>query len=368
MQVSEPTRIEVALEGRSYPVVIGPGLLDEAGERLTGFARGGRIVVVSDETVWRAQGSRLEAGLRRAGIAPVPVLVSEGEGAKSWQGLTGLLDRLLALELERGDHLVAFGGGVVGDLAGFAAAILKRGCGFVQVPTTLLAQVDSSVGGKTGINTAMGKNLVGAFHQPSLVLIDTNVLDSLPGRQLRAGYAEAVKYGLLGDEAFFVWCEEQARALLAGDPDARRHAIAKSVSAKAVIVAQDEREMAGVRALLNLGHTFGHALEAEAGFSDRLLHGEAVAIGMLLAFRFSVERGLCAPVEAERVAAHLDSVGLPTRFDADPAALVGHMRKDKKAVAGRVPFILARGIGKAFVESDVDLRDVEAFLVRQQGT
>ncbi len=365
--MSEPERIEVALGSRSYPVLIGAGLLDQAGERLAGFARAGRVAVVSDETVWQAQGRRLEAGLGSAGIEAEPILVPQGEGAKSWDGLSSLLDRLLEMELGRGDHLLAFGGGVVGDLAGLAAALLKRGCGFVQVPTTLLAQVDSSVGGKTGINTRAGKNLVGAFHQPSLVLIDTDVLDSLPERQLRAGYAEVVKYGLLGDAPFFAWCEEHGRALLAGDTDARRDAIARSVAAKARIVAQDERETGGIRALLNLGHTFGHALEAEAGFSDRLLHGEAVALGMLLAFRFSVERRLCAPDDAERVAAHLRSVGLPTRFDADPAALVTHMRQDKKATAGQVAFILVRGIGDAFVKPNVDLGDVEAFLARQRG-
>lgn len=356
------TRIEVALGERAYTVVVGAGLLDEVGSQIAPFARSGRIVIVSDDAVWQAQGHRLRAGLAAAGIEPHPVLVAQGEEAKSWAGLADLVERLLSLELGRGDHLIAFGGGVVGDLAGFAAAILKRGCGFIQVPTTLLAQVDSSVGGKTGINTRAGKNLVGAFHQPSLVLIDPQVLGTLPMRQLRAGYAEVVKYGLLGDAGFFQWCEANGTAVLARDPAAGHHAVCASVTAKARIVEQDEREQSGRRALLNLGHTFGHALEAEAGFSDDLLHGEAVAIGMVLAFRFSAALGLCPSDHAERVTAHLESVGLPTRFKADPAALVAHIRNDKKAVAGRATFILTHGIGKAFVANDVDMTEVESFL------
>jgi 3-dehydroquinate synthase len=359
-------RIEVALGPRSYCVLIEQGLLARAGELLAPYARGRRIAVVADETVWALLGSRLVDALSRSGIEAVPVLVSPGEATKSWRGAAELTDRLLALELGRQDHIVAFGGGVVGDLAGFAAAILKRGCGYVQVPTTLLAQVDSSVGGKTAINTDAGKNLVGAFHQPALVLIDPAVLDSLPPRELRAGYAEVVKYGLIGDPDFFGWCEEHGAAVLAGDPDARLKAIATSVAAKAAIVAEDEREASGRRALLNLGHTFGHALEADAGFSERLLHGEAVAIGMVLAFAFSAERELCPQADAERVRAHLEAVGLPTTFDAPPASLVRHVRQDKKASEGRVPFILARGIGQAFVASDVRLDEVEDFLTCQQ--
>lgn len=365
--MSPPTRIEVALGQRSYPVLIDSGLLDRAGAHLGRFARDGRITVVSDNAVWQAQGARLQASLARAQIDAVPILVQQGEEAKSWTGLADLVDRLLALELGRDDHLVAFGGGVVGDLAGFAAAILKRGCGLIQVPTTLLAQVDSSVGGKTGINAPLGKNLVGAFHQPAAVLIDPEVLDTLPNRQLRAGYAEVVKYGLLGDSDFFGWCEGNGGALLAGDTQARHHAIAVSVAAKARIVAHDERETDGRRALLNLGHTFGHALEAEAGFSDRLLHGEAVALGMVLAFRFSAMLNLCPPGDADRVAAHLQSVGLPTRFEADPAALIRHIRQDKKAIGARIPFILVRGIGEAYVERDVELAEVEAFLARERS-
>ncbi|MFN3727870.1 MAG: 3-dehydroquinate synthase [Allosphingosinicella sp.] len=365
--MSDATRIDLVLGERSYPVLVGPGLLAEAGAYLAPFARNGRIAVVTDEAVWSAQGQHLQAGLAGSGIEAVPVIVQQGEEAKSWGGIADLLDRLLALGLGRGDHLVAFGGGVIGDLAGFAAAILKRGCGFVQVPTTLLAQVDSSVGGKTGINTNAGKNMVGAFHQPSLVLIDPDVLDTLPERQLRSGYAEVVKYGLLGDADFFAWCEAEGAVLLAGNAKARKQAICASVAAKAAIVSEDEREQGGRRALLNLGHTFGHALEAEAGFSERLLHGEAVAIGMVLAFRFSAARGLCSVGDADRVAAHLSSAGLPTGFNADAAQLVRHIRQDKKAESGRVPFILVRGIGQAFVVRNVDLEEVEAFLRKERS-
>lgn len=360
------TRIEVALGPRSYSVLIEQGLLGRAGELLTPYARAGQVAVVADETVWALLGRQLVDALGGAGIEVVPVLVAPGEGTKSWRGAAELTGRLLALELGRQDHIVAFGGGVVGDLAGFVAAILKRGCGYVQIPTTLLAQVDSSVGGKTAINTEAGKNLVGAFHQPSLVLIDPTVLDSLPARQLRAGYAEIVKYGLIGDPDFFGWCEDNGLAVVKGNSEARLKAIATSVAAKAAIVAQDEREASGRRALLNLGHTFGHALEAEAGFSERLAHGEAVAIGMVLAFAFSAERGLCHDADAERVRAHVESVGLPNRIDADPARLVRHIRQDKKASGGQVQFILARGIGQAFVATDVRLDEVEDFLARQQ--
>lgn len=359
-------RIEVALGPRSYSVLIEQGLLGRAGELLAPFARAGRLAVVADETVWALLGSRVAGALGRSGIEALPILVPPGEGTKSWRGVAELTERLLALELGRQDHVLAFGGGVVGDLAGFAAAILKRGCGYVQIPTTLLAQVDSSVGGKTAINSEAGKNLIGAFHQPSLVLIDPAVLDMLPPRQLRAGYAEIVKYGLIGDPGFFGWCEDHGTAVLAGDPDARLKAIATSVSAKVEIVAQDERETSGRRALLNLGHTFGHALEAETGYSEQLLHGEAVAIGTVLAFALSAERGLCPVEDAERVRAHFDAMGLPSTFDADPAALVRHIRQDKKASEGQVPFILARGIGQAFVAKDVRLDEVEDFLARRQ--
>ncbi|MGZ8351094.1 MAG: 3-dehydroquinate synthase [Allosphingosinicella sp.] len=370
MSGETPERIEVGLGARSYEVLIGPGLVDRAGEHLGRFARGGRLIVVSDETVWALQGERLVAGLASRAIEAVPILLPPGEGSKDWNVLAALIDRLLECGVERRDHLVAFGGGVIGDLVGFAAAILKRGCGFVQVPTTLLAQVDSSVGGKTGINVAAGKNMVGAFHQPAAVLADLDCLDTLPPRQLRAGYAEVVKYGLLGDAAFFDWCDAHGEELLAGDVNARRQAVATSVAAKARIVAEDERETTGRRALLNLGHTFGHALEAETGFSDALLHGEAIALGMVLAFRFSAERGLCPPADAERVAAHLTAMGLLTNLAevgnaADGERLAAHMAHDKKASGGRVPFILVRGIGEAFVDDRVELADVAGFMNRQ---
>jgi 3-dehydroquinate synthase len=348
----------VSLGDRTYPIRIGEGLLDRADEHLAPYADGGPLVVVSDEQVWAAQGHRF------LGLPVEPVLVPAGEASKSWVTLERLCDRLLALGVERSAYIVAFGGGMVGDLAGFAAAILKRGIGYVQVPTSLLAQVDSSVGGKTAINAAAGKNLIGAFHQPSAVLIDPLTLVTLPERELRAGYAEVVKYGLIGDPSFFAWCEANGGALLGGDAGARVHAIETCVRAKAAIVAEDERETSGRRALLNLGHTFGHALEAEAGFSGELLHGEAVAIGMALAFRFSAERGSCPAEDAERVEAHLAACGLPTRTRADPGALVRRMAGDKKAEGGRTPFILARGIGEAFVDQSVDLSEVEDFLRR----
>jgi 3-dehydroquinate synthase len=280
--------------------------------------------------------------------------------------LEPLLDVLIEARIERGDHVVALGGGLVGDMAGFAAAILKRGCGVIQIPTTLLAQADSAVGGKTGINAHQGKNLIGAFHQPAFVLIDPSTLDSLPMREIRAGYAEIVKYGLIDDPDFFAWCEANGVALLAGDPAARLPAIETCVRAKAAIVAADERETSGKRALLNLGHTFGHALEAQAGFSDRLLHGEAVALGIVLAFRYSAARGLCPAGDADRVEAHFAEVGLPTRLErGDAAELVAHMGRDKKRSGGRTAFILVRGIGKAFADTTTDLAEVEAFLRRE---
>ncbi|MBV8687328.1 MAG: 3-dehydroquinate synthase [Alphaproteobacteria bacterium] len=350
------SRVDVKLGERAYTIRIERGLLEQAGETLAPFARGGRLIVVSDENVWAAHGARL-AGPFRVEAAIVP----PGEASKSWAELERLVERMLALGVERGDHIVAFGGGMVGDLAGFAAAIVKRGCGYVQVPTTLLAQVDSSVGGKTAINAGAGKNLVGAFHQPAAVFIDPLVLETLPPRELRAGYAEAVKYGLIADPAFFAWCEANGAALLGDDVEARLHAIETCVRMKAAIVGEDERETKGRRALLNLGHTFGHAIEAETGFA--MLHGEAVALGMTLAFRFSAARGLCAPGDARRVEAHLAAAGLPTRLAVGtPERLVGHMAADKKASGGRVPFILARGIGGAFVDESVALAEVAAFL------
>jgi 3-dehydroquinate synthase len=359
------TRVDVGLGDRSYPILIEAELLDRAGEHLGRFARGGRLVVVTDESVATRQLPRLVAGLGE--VRADPIILPAGEATKSWAMLERLTDELMDHGVERSDRIIALGGGVIGDLVGFAASILKRGCGFVQVPTTLLAQVDSSVGGKTAINTRAGKNLVGAFHQPDMVLIDPTTLDTLPLREVRAGYAEVVKYGLIDDFDFFAWCEANAGALLDGDAEARTRAIAHSVAAKARVVAADERETTGTRALLNLGHTFGHALEAETGFSDALLHGEAVACGMALAFRFSAAKGLCAGQDAVRVARHLDAVGLPTTLkaahvDADGATLVAHMAHDKKMEGGRLPFLLARGIGQTFLAKDVDLGEVAAFL------
>ena len=359
--------VRVALDARSYDIAIEDGALDRAGILLAPYARQGRLVVVTDSHVAAAQLPRLETALAASGVTVEPIVLPAGEQTKSWRHLEQLLDALLALEIERGDHVVALGGGVIGDLVGFAASILKRGCHFVQVPTTLLAQVDSSVGGKTAINTRAGKNLVGSFYQPALVLIDPSTLDTLPPRETRAGYAEVVKYGLIDDPAFFAWCESDGQRLLAGDRGARVHAIEKSVRAKAAIVADDERETTGRRALLNLGHTFGHALEADTGFSDTLLHGEAVAAGMALAFRYSARLGLCPQADADRVMAHLRSVGLPydlisARVQADGAALVAHMLHDKKMAAGTLPFLLARGIGQTFLSKDVALEDVAAFL------
>lgn len=358
-------RIAVALGLRSHSILIEPGLVERCAELLEPLARGGRLAVVTDATVWEAQGARLAKGL--GSLSVDPIILPPGEATKSWSHLSGLVERLLALGLGRNDHVMAFGGGVIGDLAGFAAAILKRGCHLVQVPTTLLAQVDSSIGGKTGINSPSGKNLVGAFHQPAMVLIDPICLATLPARQLRAGYGETVKYGLIGDPGFFAWCESNGPTLLAGDLAAQDRAIATSVAAKVAIVQADEHETSGDRMLLNLGHTFAHALETETGFSDRLLHGEAVAIGMTLAYRFSAQRGLCDTGDAERVATHLAAVGLPTRLadagmEGSGERLVAHMVHDKKARGGRVPLILARGIGRAFVDNSVALDEIAEFL------
>lgn len=361
------TIVRVELESRAYDIIIAPNLLSNAGVHLAPYAREGRMIVITDTHVAVDVMPRLVAGCDAAGITLDPIILPAGEATKSWRVLAELCDALLARGIERSDTIIALGGGVIGDLVGFAAAILKRGCHFVQIPTTLLAQVDSSVGGKTAINVSAGKNLVGAFHQPALVLIDPKALDSLPPREMRSGYAEVVKYGLISDLAFFEWCEANANALLGGDRDAQVHAIATSVAAKARIVAADERETANLRALLNLGHTFGHALEAETGFSHTLLHGEAVAAGMALAFRYSARAGLCSGRDAARVSDHLDACHLPTSLaqagvTAGGAALVAHMLHDKKMSGGGLPFILARGVGQSFVASDVALSDVVAFL------
>lgn len=362
--------VPVELGGRSYDVHIGPGLLADAAAHCAPLLRKRAVSIVTDANVaghWREP---VERSFAARGIATRWLVLDPGESAKSWQGLATVVDWLLAGQVERGDHVVALGGGVIGDLVGFAAAILKRGCHFIQLPTSLLAQVDSSVGGKTAINTGAGKNLVGAFHQPSLVLADLSALGTLPGRQVRAGYAEVLKYGVLGDRAFFDWLADNGPRVIAGESEALEHAVATSVAAKARIVAEDERETADRRALLNLGHTFGHALEAETGFSDRLLHGEAVALGMVLAARYSARIGLMSADEAARVTAAVDAAGLPGEIaalglDCDGQRLADHMLHDKKMDAGTLPFILLKGIGAAFVDRDVALADVAAFLDEQ---
>ena len=365
--------VNVALAGRSYEVQVGAELLDRTHALAHRFIEpfGKRAVpIVADANARRLHGERLQASFRSAGHAIDWYEVAPGEGSKSWAELERLTDWLLARGITRSDHVFALGGGVVGDLVGFACAILKRGCGFVQLPTTLLAQVDSSVGGKTAINAGAGKNLIGAFHQPSLVLADTGCLATLPEREMRAGLAEVFKYGMLGDADFFARVDRESAAILAFDDAALGPVIAHCVGMKARIVAEDERETKDARALLNLGHTFGHALEAETGFGDRLLHGEAVALGMVLAARFSARRDLISLADADGVADALARAGLPTEIaalglDCDGAALAHHMRNDKKAEASTVPFILLRSIGEAFVARDVDLSDIAAFLDEQ---
>jgi 3-dehydroquinate synthase len=315
----------------------------------------------------------LKASLEQKGIFLGEAVVAPGEASKSFPVLAELSETLLKLGVERGDCVIALGGGVVGDLAGFAASILRRGVRVVQMPTTLLAQVDSSIGGKTGIDTKQGKNLIGTFHQPSLVLADTSVLSTLSPREFRAGYAEVVKYGLLGDAPFFAWLEQNWTDVFSGQGGKRRHAVETGARAKAKIVEQDEREESGTRALLNLGHTFGHALEAYAGYSDRLLHGEAIAIGMRLAFTFSVELGLCPGGDAARVEEHLAAVGLPTKIASIPGTkptpdqLLRLMAQDKKVKGGKLALVLVRGIGAAFVERDVPLPRLTEFLAQECG-
>ena len=371
MAVTCVSPIRVELGGRSYDVQVGAGLLDDAIVQARDFIEpyaGRRVPVVADTNARKHHGARLAHSLASDGYEIAWYEVAPGEGSKSWDSLASLTNWLLELGVTRSDHVFALGGGVVGDLVGFACAILKRGCGFVQLPTTLLAQVDSSVGGKTAINTPAGKNLIGAFHQPSLVLADTQTLDTLPDREMRAGYAEVLKYGLLGDAAFFDWLEANGESVLAREPEALTHAVATSISAKARIVAADERETADMRALLNLGHTFGHALEAETGFSDRLLHGEAVALGMVLAARYSARRGEMAEADAERTPRVIAAAGLPAEIstlgmDCDGRRLVDHMLHDKKMESsGTLPFLLMRGIGAAYMARDVVLADVAAFL------
>ncbi len=366
----DPITVDVELGDRAYEIVIGRDVLASLGKRIAALRPGARTAVITDRNVAQHWLARTEASLAEAGIASSHVIVEEGEGSKSYAVLERVSEALIAAKIERADLVVALGGGVVGDLAGFAAAILRRGIEFVQVPTSLLAQVDSSVGGKTGINSPQGKNLIGAFHQPILVVADTAVLDTLSPRQFRAGYAEVAKYGLLGDEAFFAWLEKNHADIFAGGA-AREHAIATSCRAKAAIVARDEREN-GERALLNLGHTFGHALEAATGFSDRLFHGEGVAVGMVLAAELSAQLGMIAEQDAERVRRHLADVGLPTAVQeiagfaqeglADADALMALMAQDKKVKRGRLTFILLQEIGRAVIAPDVEPSLVRDFL------
>ena len=358
--------VHVPLGDRAYDIVIAPDAIDTAGARLAEKFPGARYGIVTDANVAKAQLPRLLASLDEAGLSHAEIVLPAGEATKSWTHLQTAIDAILAARLERNDILVALGGGVIGDLVGFAASIARRGMGFVQIPTSLLAQVDSSVGGKTGINSSHGKNLIGAFHQPLLVLADQQALDTLPPRQFAAGYAEVVKYGLIDDEDFFFWLEANFSEISAGGP-ARAEAIARSCAAKARVVAEDERET-GNRALLNLGHTFGHALEKATGYSDRLLHGEGVAIGMVLAHRFSARLGLAPSQDSGRIEAHLKSAGLPTiladiQGELPPTEiLMDAIAQDKKVSRGALTFILTRGIGKAFIERNVDGAEVARFL------
>ena len=359
--------VHVPLEGRAYDIRIGPGLLPAAGAHVGPFLKRPRVAIVTDETVAALHLETLRKGLEKDGISSTALSLPAGEGTKSWPQFERTVEWLLDQKVERRDVVVAFGGGVIGDLVGFAAAVLRRGVRFVQIPTSLLAQVDSSVGGKTGINAPQGKNLIGAFHQPTLVLADTEVLGTLTERDFLAGYGEVAKYGLLGDAAFFDWLEAQGPALAAGDMQARIAAVRRSVKMKAEIVVRDEHEH-GDRALLNLGHTFCHALEAATGYSDRLLHGEGVAIGCALAFELSARMGLCSQEDPSRVRAHLRQMKMKVDLSdipgdlPDAEGLLELMAQDKKVIDGRLRFILARGIGEAFVAEDVDPQMVRDLL------
>ena len=366
MRSNEPIVVPVALAERAYDIVIGRGVVATLGARIKALRPNARTVIVTDETVATHHLAAVEDILKSAGVASSHILVAPGEGSKNYATFETVCEAIIAARIERNDLVVALGGGVIGDLAGFAAASVRRGLDFVQVPTSLLAQVDSSVGGKTGINSRQGKNLIGAFHQPILVIADTAMLDTLSPREFRAGYGEVAKYGLLGDADFFAWCEANWRDVYAGG-SAREQAIAVSCRAKAAIVARDERET-GDRALLNLGHTFGHAFEAGCGYSQRLLHGEAVALGCVMAFQFSERQGLLGGNSVARVRSHLADAGLPTRAgDVEGGVpnvdrLMDLIAQDKKVKRGKLTFILARGIGEAFVADDVDAAEIRAFL------
>lgn len=368
----QETIVPVALGDRAYDIVIGRDAIATLGERIKALRPGARVAILTDENVAKAHLSRVTDILKASGIEATPIVVAPGEGSKSYATFETVCEAIIAARIERNDLIIALGGGVIGDLAGFAAASVRRGLDFVQVPTSLLAMVDSSVGGKTGINSPRGKNLIGAFHQPILVIADTAMLDTLPEREFRAGYAEVAKYGLLGDADFFAWLETNWRDVYAGGA-AREHAIAVSCRAKAAIVARDERET-GDRALLNLGHTFGHAFEAGAGFSQRLLHGEAVALGCVLAFEFSEQQGLLGGNSVSRVRAHLADAGLPTKISdvqggvPDVDRLMELIAQDKKVKRGKLTFILVRGVGQAFVANDVDPGAIRAFLAEKRGS
>ena len=362
-----PDILKVALGDRSYDIVVGENLLGEAAHYVAPLLKRPRVFIITDANVAPLHLKTLERSLSDAGIGCEALVLPAGEKTKCLAQLEALADDLLVRKLERSDTLIALGGGVIGDLVGFAAAVLLRGVSFVQIPTTLLAQVDSSVGGKTGINSKHGKNLIGSFHQPKLVLADGTSLATLPKRERLAGYAEIAKYGVLADAEFFAWLEDHALAVIDGEPSALRQAVLRSCEIKAEVVAEDERE-AGRRALLNLGHTFGHAIEAEVGYGDELLHGEAVAMGMVMALDLSVQLGYCRARDAERLHRHLAAVGLPTGLEWlpgrtwSPNILIGHMSRDKKVEAGRIAFVLARKIGETFVDKNVDLTEVEHLL------
>ncbi len=373
LQWKSPLRLNVALPSTRYDVVIGDQLLARAGALLAPALPQKRAVVVTDRTVADLHLPTLLAGLAETAIDATAIIIKGGESAKNLDTYLDVMDQLLEAGVERRTAVIALGGGVVGDLAGFAAATALRGLPFIQIPTTLLSQVDSSVGGKTGVNTRRGKNLVGAFHQPRMVLVDTGTLSTLPPRELRAGYAEIAKAGLIGDPAFFAWCERFGPSVIAGDRDVQAEAIQRACAFKAAVVGDDEREEkpSNGRALLNLGHTFGHALEAEFGYDGGLLHGEGVAIGLGLAFKLSARLGYCAPADAERVVAHVAGVGLPAELPMlnrrlSAVSLIGHMRRDKKMRDGALHFVLARGVGQAFTSADVPA-DAVLDLLRDEG-
>ncbi len=367
MKKSKTKTVHVDLGARSYDILIGEGLLANAGSFIAATLKQPRVIVVTDTNVAPLHLKTLETALTSADIDTQSIVLPAGEQTKDFAHLENLLDQCLDAHIARDTTLLALGGGVIGDITGFAAAIALRGLAFIQIPTTLLAQVDSSVGGKTGINTKHGKNLVGSFHQPGLVLADIATLDTLPDREIRAGYGEVVKYGLINDTSFFAWLEKHGASLCDGDLPARVQAVETCCKAKATIVAADEHE-SGQRALLNLGHTFAHAFEAESDFSDKLLHGEAVAIGTIMAFALSNQLGLCPEQDVQRIKDHFAAVKLPTSLAGIAESswtanrLLDHMRKDKKVSAGRLTFILARGIGQAFISQDVDPKAVHALL------